>query len=84
MKRLLLLEDGSVFEGEAFGADVETSGEIVFSTGMTGYQESITDQSYNGQIITLNFRYRYSSINKNYSKTWNNESLFNKRGKFYS
>ncbi|MCC9716923.1 carbamoyl phosphate synthase small subunit, partial [Streptococcus agalactiae] len=52
MKRLLLLEDGSVFEGEAFGADVETSGEIVFSTGMTGYQESITDQSYNGQIIT--------------------------------
>lgn len=51
MKRLLLLEDGSVFEGEAFGADVETSGEIVFSTGMTGYQESITDQSYNGQII---------------------------------
>lgn len=55
MKRLLLLEDGSVFEGEAFGADVETSGEIVFSTGMTGYQESITDQSYNGQIITFTY-----------------------------
>lgn len=55
MKRLLLLEDGSVFEGEAFGADVGTSGEIVFSTGMTGYQESITDQSYNGQIITFTY-----------------------------
>lgn len=71
MKRLLLLEDGSVFEGEAFGADVGTSGEIVFSTGMTGYQESITDQSYNGQIITFTYplignyginRYDYESI----------------------
>ncbi|EPU42791.1 hypothetical protein SAG0176_08000 [Streptococcus agalactiae LDS 623] len=51
MKRLLLLEDGSVFEGEAFGVDVETSGEIVFSTGMTGYQESITDNRIHIQFL---------------------------------
>ena len=54
-KRLLILEDGTVFEGEAFGADMEVTGEIVFNTGMTGYQESITDQSYNGQILTFTY-----------------------------
>ena len=52
-KRLLVLEDGTVFEGKAFGADIDVTGEIVFNTGMTGYQESITDQSYNGQILTF-------------------------------
>lgn len=54
-KRLLVLEDGTVFEGQAFGADMGTTGEIVFNTGMTGYQESITDQSYNGQILTFTY-----------------------------
>lgn len=54
-KRYLILEDGTVFEGQAFGADIETVGELVFSTGMTGYQESITDQSYNGQILTFTY-----------------------------
>ena len=48
-KRLLVLEDGTIFEGKGFGADIDVTGEIVFNTGMTGYQESITDQSYNGQ-----------------------------------
>ena len=38
-KRLLVLEDGTIFEGKAFGADTDVTGEIVFSTGMTGYQE---------------------------------------------
>ena len=52
-KRLLVLEDGTIFEGKAFGADIDVTGEIVFNTGMTGYQESITDQSYNGQIQPL-------------------------------
>ena len=52
-KRLLILEDGTIFEGQAFGADVDVTGEIVFNTGMTGYQESITDQSYNGQNTRL-------------------------------
>ncbi|KXT78886.1 carbamoyl phosphate synthase small subunit [Streptococcus sp. DD13] len=53
--RLLVLEDGTIFEGQGFGADVDVTGEIVFSTGMTGYQESITDQSYNGQILTFTY-----------------------------
>jgi len=47
----LVLEDGSVFEGESFGAAGETLGELVFATGMTGYQETITDPSYAGQIV---------------------------------
>lgn len=54
-KRLLILEDGTIFEGQAFGASLDVTGEIVFNTGMTGYQESITDQSYNGQILTFTY-----------------------------
>ncbi|MGX7058907.1 carbamoyl phosphate synthase small subunit [Vagococcus humatus] len=55
MGKLLLLEDGTMFKGEGFGADVSTTGEIVFTTGMTGYQESITDPSYCGQMITFTY-----------------------------
>lgn len=51
----MILEDGTVFEGKAFGADVNVVGEIVFTTSMTGYQETITDQSFNGQIITFTY-----------------------------
>lgn len=47
----LVLEDGSVFSGEPYGAPGETLGELVFATGMTGYQETITDPSYAGQIV---------------------------------
>lgn len=50
-KAYLVLENGTVFEGEAFGAVGETLGELVFATGMTGYQETITDPSYAGQIV---------------------------------
>ena len=53
MKRYLVFEDGTYFEVKAFGGDVETIGELVFTTGMSGYQEAITDQSYNGQIINF-------------------------------
>lgn len=53
MKRYLVFEDGTYFEGTAFGSDTETIGELVFTTGMSGYQEAITDQSYNGQIINF-------------------------------
>ena len=53
MKSYLVLEDGSIFSGEAFGADQNTIGEVVFNTGMTGYQESITDQSYANQILVF-------------------------------
>ena len=53
--RTLLLEDGTTFAGQAFGADTEVSAEVVFTTGMTGYQETLTDQSYNGQIVTFTY-----------------------------
>lgn len=52
---LLVLEDGSVFEGFAFAGSGETMGEVVFNTGMTGYQEVITDPSYKGQIVTMTY-----------------------------
>ncbi|MCW2841691.1 MAG: carbamoyl phosphate synthase small subunit [Aeromicrobium sp.] len=50
---ILVLEDGRVFRGDSFGAIGETIGEIVFSTGMTGYQETLTDPSYKGQIVAM-------------------------------
>lgn len=55
MKALLVLEDGTVFEGESLGAQGRTYGEVVFNTGMTGYQEILTDPSYAGQIVTLTY-----------------------------
>ena len=54
-KRYLILQDGTRFEGEAFGADVEAIGELVFSTGMAGYIETLTDPSYYGQIVMQTF-----------------------------
>ena len=53
MKAILTLADGTVFEGEQFGATGETIGEVVFNTSMTGYQEVLTDPSYKGQIVTM-------------------------------
>ena len=50
---ILVLEDGRVFRGTGFGADGETFGEMVFSTAMTGYQETLTDPSYHGQIVAM-------------------------------
>ncbi|MCK4743310.1 MAG: glutamine-hydrolyzing carbamoyl-phosphate synthase small subunit [Sulfuriflexus sp.] len=50
---LLVLEDGSLFHGESIGIEGQTSGEVVFNTSMTGYQEILTDPSYAQQIITL-------------------------------
>ncbi|MEY4310573.1 MAG: hypothetical protein RLZ71_499, partial [Actinomycetota bacterium] len=50
-KAILVLEDGKVFEGLAYGSEGSTLGEIVFATGMTGYQETLTDPSYAGQIV---------------------------------
>jgi len=54
-KAILALADGMVFEGHSFGAEGETSGEIVFNTSMTGYQEILTDPSYKGQIVTMTY-----------------------------
>jgi len=50
---LLVLEDGRAFRGEAFGAIGQTVGEAVFNTGMTGYQETLTDPSYAGQVVVM-------------------------------
>lgn len=52
---VLALEDGSLFWGSAIGSDGETSGEVVFNTAMTGYQEILTDPSYSRQIVTLTY-----------------------------
>lgn len=54
-KAWLVLEDGSVFEGKSFGCEGTTIGEVVFATGLTGYQETLTDPSYFGQIVTQTF-----------------------------
>ncbi len=50
-ERYLVLADGTSYAGQAFGSSRETIGELVFSTGMSGYQQSITDQSYNNEIL---------------------------------
>ncbi len=50
---VLVLEDGSTYEGRAYGAEGTTFGEIVFATGMSGYQETLTDPSYAGQIVLM-------------------------------
>ena len=52
---ILLLSDGTLIEGKPFGARGTVFGEIVFNTGITGYQEVITDPSYFGQLITFTY-----------------------------
>ncbi len=54
-KAFLALEDGTVYEGLAYGATGEVSGEVVFNTSMTGYQEILTDPSYAGQLVTMTY-----------------------------
>lgn len=51
----LILKDGTVFEGQSFGAQLPAAGEVVFATGMVGYPESLTDPSYRGQILVLTY-----------------------------
>ncbi|MFH1782067.1 MAG: glutamine-hydrolyzing carbamoyl-phosphate synthase small subunit [Candidatus Omnitrophota bacterium] len=55
MKAKLVLEDGRVFTGSSFGASGERTGEVVFNTSMSGYQEILTDPSYKGQIVTMTY-----------------------------
>lgn len=55
MTAILVLEDGSVFHGQAFGAAATVPGEVCFNTSMTGYQEILTDPSYKGQIVTMTY-----------------------------
>ena len=51
----LVLEDGTTFEGKSFGYDSSVAGEVVFNTAMTGYPESLTDPSYEGQILVSTY-----------------------------
>ena len=53
MKALLALEDGFVLEGRSFTGPCEGGGEVIFNTGMTGYQEILTDPSYYGQMVCM-------------------------------
>ncbi|MBU0503656.1 MAG: glutamine-hydrolyzing carbamoyl-phosphate synthase small subunit [Candidatus Omnitrophota bacterium] len=55
MDAILALEDGRIFKGKSFGASGERSGEVVFNTSMSGYQEIITDPSYKGQIVAMTY-----------------------------
>ena len=55
MDAILALEDGTIFKGRSFGAEGERSGEVVFNTSMSGYQEIITDPSYKGQIVAMTY-----------------------------
>ncbi|MBI5885799.1 MAG: glutamine-hydrolyzing carbamoyl-phosphate synthase small subunit [Deltaproteobacteria bacterium] len=57
-KAVLALADGTIFEGQSFGAHGETTGEVVFNTAMTGYQEVLTDPSYNGQLVTMTYSHQ--------------------------
>ncbi len=55
MKAILALADGTIFTGTSFGAEGEVTGEVVFNTSLTGYQEILTDPSYKGQIVTMTY-----------------------------
>jgi len=55
MKAILALADGRIFEGKSFGASGEVTGEVVFNTAMSGYQEVLTDPSYRGQMVTMTY-----------------------------
>jgi carbamoyl-phosphate synthase small subunit len=55
MNAILALEDGTVFQGQGFGARASACGEVCFNTSMTGYQEILTDPSYKGQIVTMTY-----------------------------
>lgn len=70
-KAILVLSDGTVFEGTSFGADGEVTGEVVFNTSMTGYQEVLTDPSYNGQIVTMTYSHQGNyGINEEDIESW--------------
>lgn len=77
MKAFLLLEDGSVIKGIGFGAQKTVFGEIVFNTGMTGYQENLTDPSYNGQILLMTYPLigNYGCVPDSASYQWQSDKI---------
>ena len=68
MEKYLVLEDGTIFKGTAFGSGADSTGEVVFTTSMTGYVETLTDPSYRGQIVVF-----ASPTTGNYA--WNEEMM---------
>lgn len=70
----LILEDGTVYQGKGFGVEGKSVGEVVFTTGMTGYQETLTDPSYYGQIVTQTFpligNYGLNDFDSESEKAW--------------
>ncbi len=74
MRGLIALEDGTVFRGHSFGAPGEISGEVVFNTSITGYQEILTDPSYKGQIVAMTYpligNYGVNEEDAESSKPW--------------
>jgi carbamoyl-phosphate synthase small subunit len=74
MKGRLVLEDGTVFEGEVLGSQGKVSGEVVFTTNMTGYQEVLTDPSFCGQIVAMTYplvgNYGFNHSNSQSAATW--------------
>lgn len=77
-KAVIILSDGTVFEGNGFGASKKVSGEVVFNTGMVGYPESLTDPSYQGQILTLTYPLigNYGVPDYNIRDKWNIPQFF--------
>ena len=74
MKAILLLANGQIFEGESLGLPGTTIGEVVFATGMVGFEETLTDPSYYGQIITQTYpligNYGMNSQDKESGRVW--------------
>ncbi len=88
MKGYLVIEDGSIYEGECFGVEGESFGELVFNTSMTGYQEIIYDPSYKGQIVVMTYpligNYGVNSKDNESYKTHINGFVVKERSKIYS
>ncbi|KAA5545923.1 glutamine-hydrolyzing carbamoyl-phosphate synthase small subunit [Roseiconus nitratireducens] len=84
----LALEDGTVFTGKGFGAEGEITGEVVFNTSMTGYQEILTDPSYRGQIVAMTYpeigNYGVNSIDIEHEKPSLSGFIVRERSRIYS
>lgn len=87
-KAVLALEDGRVFYGNSFGAEGERTGEVVFNTSMTGYQEILTDPSYRGQIVVMTYphigNYGVNSEDRESAGPWVEGFVVREYSKFYS
>jgi carbamoyl-phosphate synthase small subunit len=87
-RAILVLEDGFMLEGRAFGAEGEASGEVVFNTSMTGYQEILTDPSYKGQIVMMTYpligNYGINPDDVESAKPWADGFVVKERSQVYS